>query len=112
MEFNLLLLVIPFETTGALETFLLEAIAKKDVYDESIINQCNSFVENIDPEERYLNKRRYKTKAKFDVFFSVRTAVSQFVERQNVLKNIDWENYLEIQNSFKKLEEMSVHNKR
>lgn len=82
------------------------------MYDESIINQCNSFVENIDPEERYLNKRRYKTKAKFDVFFSVRTAVSQFVERQNVLKNIDWENYLEIQNSFKKLEEMSVHNKR
>ena len=69
IEFSLLLLVIPFETTGALETFLLEAVAKKDIYDANIICQCNSFVDNIDPEERYLNKRRYKTKAKFDVFF-------------------------------------------
>ena len=108
IEFLLLLLVIPFETTGALETFLLEAIAQKDVYDANIIAQCNSFIDNIDPQERYLNKRRYKTKAKFDVFFSVRTAVSQFVERQNILKNIDWENYFEVQESFKKLEELSI----
>ena len=42
------------------------------------------------------------------MFFSVRTAVSQFVERQNILKNIDWENYLEVQESFKKLEELSM----
>ena len=35
-----------------------------------------------------MNKRRYITKAKFDVYFSVRTAAEQFVERQNILKNI------------------------
>lgn len=106
VEFMLLILVIPFETTGALETFLLNAIADKDAYDGNIISQCNSFVENIDPQERYLNKRRYKTKAKFDVYFSIRTAVSQFNERQDILKNIDWENYLELQESFKKLNEI------
>lgn len=109
IEFSLLLLVIPFETTGALETFLLEAVAKNDEYDAQIINKGNSFVDNIDPEKRYLNHRRYITKAKFDVYFSVRTAVGQFVERHDILKNVEWEKYLEIQTSFKKLEELSVN---
>lgn len=105
--FSILLLVIPFETTGAMETFLLGAIAKKDTYDASIINKCNDFVDKVDPERRYLNKRRYITKAKFDVYFSVRTSVGQFVERQNILKNVEWEKYTEIQESFQKLNELS-----
>ncbi|MBR4026420.1 MAG: DUF3226 domain-containing protein [Lachnospiraceae bacterium] len=104
---SILLLIIPFEETGALETFLLNAIAKKDTYDAELIKQCNQFVETVDIEKRYLNKRRYLTKSKFDVYFSIRTAAEQFVERQNILKNINWEDYEEIQNSFKKLKELS-----
>lgn len=45
-------------------------------------------------------------KDKFDVYFSVRTAAEQFVERQNLLKNIPWEKYLLIQDSFKKFEDL------
>jgi hypothetical protein len=37
----------------------------------------------------------------------VRTAAEQFVERQNILKNIPWEDYAEIQNSFKKLDDLT-----
>ena len=107
IEFSILLLIIPFETTGAMETFLLEAVAKKDTYDAAIIEKGNKFVDGIDTERRYLNKRRFITKAKFDVYFSVRTAAEQFVERQNILKNVEWEKYTEIQISFKKLEELS-----
>lgn len=102
-QYELLMLVIPFEETGAMETFLLNAISKKDDYDAGIINNGNSFVDNIDPEKRYLTKRRYITKAKFDVYFSVRTAAEQFVERQNILRNIDWENYAVLQKNFEKL---------
>jgi hypothetical protein len=57
----------------------------------------------VDKKKKYLNKRRYIKKAKFDVYFSVRTAAEQFVERQNILKNIPWENYTAIQESFEKL---------
>ena len=102
-ELQILILVIPFEDTGAMETFLLNAIAGEDEYDADIINKSNIFVENIDPERRYLNKRGYITKAKFDVYFSVRTASKQFVERQNILKSVPWEKYKLIQRSFEKL---------
>lgn len=100
---RLLLLVIPFEQTGAMETFLLDAISESDEYDAVIIEKCNDFVDVVDTEKRYLTKRRYITKAKFDVYFSVRTSAEQFVERQNILKNIPWEKYSLIQNSFNKL---------
>ena len=104
---KILLLVIPFEDTGAMETFLLDAVGKADSYDAQIISECNQFVDNVDNQKKYLNKRRYITKAKFDVYFSVRTAAEQFVERQNILKNIPWEDYAEIQNSFKKLDDLT-----
>ena len=103
---DFLLLVIPFEKTGAMETFLLDAIAKEDAYDASIIRQGNAFIDSIDPDKRYLSKRRYITKAKFDVYFSVRTAAEQFVERQNILKNMPWAQYLLIQESFKKFADL------
>lgn len=107
---KLLLLVIPFEDTGAMETFLLDAVGKADSYDAQIISDCNQFVDNVDRQKKYLNKRRYITKAKFDVYFSVRTAAEQFMERQNILKNIPWEDYTSIQKGFEKLGELAEHN--
>lgn len=107
INFNILLLVIPFEENGALETFLLNAISKNDSYDREIIDKGNYFVDKIDPEKKYLNRRRDITKAKFDVYFSVRTSAEQFTERQNILRNINWEEYEEIQESFKKLKKLN-----
>ena len=82
-EMRILLLVIPFEETGAMETFLLQAISRQDPYN------------------------KYKIKAEFDVYFSVRTSSTQFGERKNILKNVPWEQYTLIQTSFQKLEELS-----
>lgn len=106
LKTKLLMLVIPFEETGAMETFLLNAIAEQDEYDKYIINQYNAFVDNVDNQRKYLNKRRYITKAKFDVYFSVRTSAEQFNERRNIIKNVAWEKYPLIQNSFDKLGEL------
>ena len=106
INIRILPLVIPFDTTGALETFLLEAIAEQDEYDKEIINKGGVFVDSIDPEQRYLKKRRYATKAKFDVYFSVRTPIDQFIERRNILKDVRWENYILIQHDFSKLSEL------
>lgn len=103
VKFSILLLVIPFDENGAIETFLLNAIGNNDPYDKTIINKCNQFIEQVDCERRYLTSRRYITKAKFDTYFSVRTPVEQYSERQNILKNVRWEEYNDIQTSFQKL---------
>lgn len=105
-KMEILILVIPFEQTGAMETFLLKSISENDEYDARIIETGNQFVENIDPKKKYLTKRRYITKAKFDVYFSIRTAAEQFVQRQNILKDIEWEKYINIQEEFQKLAEL------
>ncbi len=105
-EFRILVMVIPFEGTGALETFLLQAVADENAYDGQIIGKCNEFVDQIDPERRYLNHRRYITKAKFDTYFSIRTPAAQFNERQNILKAVPWEKYTKIQKDFLLLEQM------
>lgn len=105
-KMEILILVIPFEQTGAMETFLLKSISEKDEYDAHIIEMGNQFVEKIDLKKKYLTKRRYITKAKFDVYFSIRTSAEQFVQRQNILKDIEWEKYINIQEEFQKLAEL------
>lgn len=105
-SFELYVMFIPFDENGALETYLLKCIGNKDSYDQEIINKDINFVETIDPDKRYLTQRRLKTKAKFDVYFSVRTSAEQYSERQNILKSIAWENYDTIRNDFKIFEEL------
>ncbi len=104
---EVLLLVIPFEDNGAMETFLLNSIKKKDPYDACIIQQGNQFVDTVDVEKRYLTQRRYITKAKFDVYFSIRTSATQFHERQDIIKGVRWEDYIDIQGEFRKLEHLN-----
>ena len=106
MNFDLLVMVIPFTETGAMETFLLNAISDSDTYDKEIINKGKAFVQSADPQNKYLTKRCYKTKAEFDAYFCIRTASEQFTERQNILKGIPWEDYPKIQEDFKLLRDL------
>ena len=64
-------------------------------------------VDTVDPERKYLNRRRLITKAKFDTYFSIRTSAAQFVERQDILKNVNWEEYEAIQKQFVLLKELT-----
>lgn len=99
-NFELYIMFIPFDENGALETYLLNCIGNNDTYDKIIIDKSKGFIDTIDPNEKYLNQRRLKTKAKFDVYFSVRTAADQYSERQNILKSVAWENYDTIRTDF------------
>lgn len=106
-QFNteLLLLIIPFDENGALETFLLSSIAKTDSYDAEIIRKANDFVDNADPQSKYLNHRGFKTKAKLYAYFAIRIepSVNQFRQRQDILKSVPWEQYENIRDCFKEL---------
>lgn len=105
-DFELILLVIPFEENGALETFLLNALSNADDTERKVITQCNVFIDSIDTDGKYLRKRRHITKAKFDVYFSVRTPLEQFTERRTILRGVNWEEYTSIQSQFTELERL------
>lgn len=105
-EFEFYAMFIPFDENGALETYLLNSVGNNDAYDKVIIDKGNVFVDTIDPDEKYLNQRRLKTKAKFDVYFSIRTAADQYAERQSILKSVTWENYDTIRTDFKVFDEL------
>lgn len=109
-QFNteLLLLIIPFDENGALETFLLNSISKNDSYDAEIIKKANKFVDNADPRSKYLNHRGFITKAKLYAYFSVRIepTVNQFRQRQDIIKSIPWEEYENIRECFRELRKL------
>ena len=105
-EIDFLPLIIPFYEQGAIETFLLQTLASAKKYDASVIDRGNKFVDLIASENEYLKHRRDITKAKLDVFFSVKTPAEQFTQRQNILKNVPWEEYENIQKSFKELKKL------
>ena len=94
------------DEAGALETFLLNSIKDKDSYEKEIIEKGDNFVESVDPEKKYLKHRKLVTKAKFDVYFSIRTPAKAFRERQDILKNIPWEKYIGVRKEFKKYAEL------
>lgn len=110
---NILPLIIPFDENGAMETFLLNAISESNEYDKSIIEKSNDFIDEVSgiqntiSGEEYLKHRRDKTKAKFDVYFSIRTPAEQFNKRRDILKGVPWEKYDSIQTCFCKLSELN-----
>lgn len=107
-------LIIPFEETGAIETFLLDALSKKSEIDDSsqidkcVIEQCRNFVNTIECKDKYLKRRREKTKAKFDIVFAVMSPIDAFSERRTLLRSIPWEQYESIQSGFKQLSQLSA----
>lgn len=103
---ELYVMFIPFDENGALETYLLNCIGKSDEYDKKIIDKSTDFVNTIDPEKKYLTQRRLITKARFDIYFSVRTAVDQYAQRQDILKSVAWEKYDVIRQDFKMFAEL------
>lgn len=106
LNLRLLPLIIPFDEKGAIETFILKSISDEDDYDKEIIVKGNDFIDTVDPDSRYLNHRRIITKAKYEVFFSVRATAEKHNDRDVVMKSIQWEKYKGTQMGFEKLRDM------
>lgn len=106
-------MIIPFEETGAIETFLLDALCetseKEDELktDKIVVEQCRTFIDNINCNGKYLSHRREKTKAKFETVFVVMTPSDAFNQRQSILRAVPWENYETVQIGFKQLGHLS-----
>jgi len=98
IEFFVYLVVIPSGEYGAIESFLLTSLKQKDEYDGKIIDKVDTFVDHIDEEKRYLSHRCLYEKAKFDVYFSIRTPREAFGQRRDILRDVPWEKYVDMRN--------------
>lgn len=104
-------MIIPFEDTGAIETFLLNSLVIEsekndpDKIDQQVIESSCKFIDDIKLKSKgkYLKKRRAVTKAKFDAVFVVMTPAEAFGLRRTLLRSIPWEKFENIQTCFKNL---------
>ena len=106
VKIDFLLLVIPKENTGALETVLMEALSQ-DEYDANIIKQSGQFVTELKPSaERYIHENRLQLKAQLGVAFSIFNPEKTFSLFKERLVSIKWEDYPVLAECFEKLIEI------
>ena len=105
---DFLLLNVPYEGEGALETFLLNALKETGKAEKFIALKSEKFVENMAKnreklQNKYLYKRRQCIKAPLAVFFAITSPDKVFTEMDEMLRSIHWEEYNAIQTGFRKL---------
>lgn len=109
-EFDILLLIIPFETTGTIESFLLDCLSKRNSEEHNLVDLCDNFIELALKEDyiknTYLSKRGIIPKAKFSAYFSVTSPNRTFDAGDKILKSIPWEEYTHTQQTFQLLSQL------
>ena len=71
-----------------------------------LIEKGNTFVDTIDTKEKYLKKRRYKTKAKLNIYLSIRVPGFDFGRLHEIYKNFSWEQHNHIKTALSKLKDL------
>lgn len=90
---QVLLLTIPKEHTGALETVMLSAISE-DAYDKNIVEKTANFVEQMRTEaDRYISTDRLQLKAHLGVTWAVQYPEKVFSVIDEQIKSVRWEKY-------------------
>lgn len=103
---EVLLVVIPKESQGALETVMLEAIAE-DPYDRNIIEKVDDFMQQMSKvAEKYLSTERLQLKAKLGVTWGVQFPEKVFSRIDEQIRNVEWEKSELLKRIFRELEEI------
>ncbi|HEX3044885.1 MAG TPA: hypothetical protein VHY08_09020 [Bacillota bacterium] len=100
---KVLLLIIPFDEPGAMETVMIHSLQEDD--DEDLIPQCCGFVDNI-RTRKYLQNRRLKLKAKLSTIVSIIEPDRGSDNLVNLVSSIRWHKYDSVHQAFKKLLEL------
>ncbi len=110
--FRFILISIPLQENGALETFLLHAL-RDDEESEYLVKRSESFISDLIGEkktgtasfpENVLKTRRLQIKAPLAVYFGVANPERTFDKFEEVLGSIDWAKYEAINNGFQAFE--------
>lgn len=88
---DFLLVVIPADKEGALETLMLEAISEKE-YDKAIVKRSIAYVDEIQPiATEYLRKNRLKFKACLGVTWAIQYPEKLFTFIDEQIRSVKWE---------------------
>ncbi|MGL4914536.1 MAG: DUF3226 domain-containing protein [Romboutsia sp.] len=104
ININVGIIVVPKEGRGAIETFLLDALSENEA-ERYIVNKSKAFIESIE-SSKYLNRRREKVKAELGVTFALISPDKVFTPLHNLLCEVNWDEYTNIQQGFKILENL------
>ncbi len=91
LSVDALLIIIPQDKFGAIETLLLDCISENN-YDKNIVDECKKFVNMIEPQaKKYLSKRRLKLKSQLSVTWAIMSPekVFHFIDEQ--IRSYPWE---------------------
>ena len=103
---ELLLVVIPKEHLGALETVLLDAISEEP-YDKNIVEKATVFVRKMRLEaSKYIGSDRLQLKAQLGVTWAVQFPEKVFSRIDEQIKNVQWEKYEVLRECFSSLEKI------
>lgn len=82
-------LLVPLDSQGALETFMLNALSENSNEKKEAIRQVRDFVNNF-KSNVYLRKRREKVKAELRISISVFDPRKTFYTMRELIESIDW----------------------
>lgn len=101
---ELLLVIVPKEHLGALETVLLDAISEEP-YDKNIVEKATAFVKQMRVEaSKYIGSDRLQLKAQLGVTWAVQFPEKVFSRIDEQIKYVQWEKYEVLKTCFSSLE--------
>ena len=90
-DLSFLLLIIPTDQQGALETLLLKALSE-DPYDREIVTRSQKFVDAITPyADHYIGHARLKLKAYLGVTWAIQSPGKEFSFIDEQIRSVPWE---------------------
>ena len=98
-----LLVVIPTEHQGALETLMMDSIAE-DPYDAVIVKKAGEFVEEMKPvASKYIDGRRKEIKAHLGVTWAIQYPEKVFKLMNEQIQSVEWEKSEVLRECFEQL---------
>lgn len=101
--FELLLVIIPSEHQGALETIMLDAICE-DPYDKNIVDKVDYFVKQMRFDaSKYIKSDRLQLKAKLSVTWAIQSPEKVFSTLDELIRSVKWDTYDSLKECFSML---------
>ena len=104
IKMNFCYLLVPLDSQGALETFMLNALSESSVSRKEVIEQVKVFLRDL-KSQVYLKQRRERIKAQLSVSVSVFAPERMFDTFKELISLVDWSLFDETNKQFKVLSE-------
>lgn len=99
-------LLVPEDSKGALETFMLNALSEKDDDKKKVIKCAKKFVKFISAKGKYLQSRRDKIKAELGVSLAVFSPDRAFSRMKEIIESVDWTKFDSTHQQFQVLKQI------